>query len=91
MKQVNEEEFVEVVGNYMNKTTEITFQVPVNASRNHKANQCVEQIAQLLDLYFDTSIEDVGNINRLVDEEIVVSLRREAKSNQLDEINGGSR
>jgi hypothetical protein len=71
------------------KTTELTFTIPLNGGDNYRVNECVEQIAQLLDLYFDTSIEDVDNINRLVDEEIVASWRRE-RDNQV-EINGGSK
>ena len=52
-------------------------------------NECVEQIAQLIDQYFGTTIEDVTRINDLVDQEIVASWRRE-RDNQV-EINGGSK
>ena len=52
-------------------------------------NECVEQIAQLIDQYFDTAIEDVSNINSLVDQELIGSWRRE-RENQV-EINGGSK
>ena len=50
-----------------------------------------EQIAQLLDLYFDTSVEDMDRINKLIDEEVVASMRREVRMNELDDINGGSK
>ena len=52
-------------------------------------NECVEQIAQLIDQYFDTEIEDVTRINDLVDQEIIRSWRGES-FNQV-EINGGSK
>jgi hypothetical protein len=71
------------------KTTEITFEVPLDGGDNYRMNECVEQIAQLLDQYFGTAIEDVSNINSLVDQEIVASWRRE-RDNEV-EINGGSK
>ena len=71
------------------KTTELTFTIPLNGGDNYRMNECVEQIAQLLDQYFDTAIEDVTRINDLVDQEIVASWRRE-RDNQV-EINGGSK
>ena len=71
------------------KTTELTFTIPLNGGDNYRMNECVEQIAQLLDQYFDTAIEDVTRINDLVDQEIVASWRRE-RDNQV-EVNGGSK
>tara|TARA_X000001036_G_scaffold27510_1_gene22830 strand:- start:7216 stop:7440 length:225 start_codon:yes stop_codon:yes gene_type:complete len=71
------------------KTTELTFQVPLNGSDNYRMNECVEQIAQIIDQYFDTAIEDVTRINDLVDQEIVAGWRGE-RDNQV-EINGGSK
>jgi len=71
------------------KTTELTFEVPLDGSDNYRMNECVEQIAQLIDQYFGTQIEDVTRINDLVDQEIVASWRRE-RDNQV-EINGGSK
>lgn len=71
------------------ETTEITFKIPLDGSDNYRMNECVEQIAQLIDQYFDTEIEDVTRINDLVDQEIVASWRRE-RDNQV-EINGGSK
>jgi hypothetical protein len=71
------------------KTDPITFEVPSNGGYNYRFNECVEQIAKLIDRYFDTDIEDVTRINDLVDQEIVSSWRKE-RDNQV-EINGGSR
>lgn len=71
------------------KTDPITFEVPSNGGYNYRFNECVEQIAKLIDRYFDTDIEDVTRINDLVDQEIVFSWRKE-RDNQV-EINGGSR
>lgn len=71
------------------KTTELTFTIPLNGGDNYRMNECVEQIAQLIDQYFDTAIEDVTRINDLVDQEIVGSWRRE-RDNQV-EVNGGSK
>jgi len=71
------------------KTDPITFKVPSNGGYNYRFNECVEQIAKLIDRYFDTDIEDVTRINDLVDQEIVSSWRKE-RDNQV-EINGGSR
>jgi hypothetical protein len=50
-----------------------------------------DQIADLIDLYFGTAIEDTTNIHRLVDEELVVAMRRQARENELENINGGSK
>ena len=71
------------------KTDPVTFEVPSNGGYNYRFNECVEQVAKLIDRYFDTDIEDVTRINDLVDQEIVSSWRRE-RDNQV-EINGGSR
>lgn len=71
------------------KTDPITFEVPSNGGYNYRFNECVEQVAKLIDRYFDTDIEDVTRINDLVDQEIVSSWRKE-RDNQV-EINGGSR
>jgi len=73
------------------KTTELTFKVPLDGGHNYKVNECAEQIAQLLDLYFDTSVEDMDRINKLIDEEVVASMRREVRMNELNDINGGSK
>jgi len=76
----------------MNYETEpITFQVPSNGGYNYRFNECVEQIAQLIDRYFDTNIDYVERINSLVDQEVVDAMRKQAKQNELDNINGGSK
>ena len=72
------------------KTTELTFTIPLNGGDNYRMNECVEQIAQLLDQYFDTAIEDVTRINDLVDQEIVASWKEERSFAQA-EANGGSK
>ena len=72
------------------KTTEITFEVPLDGGDNYRINECVEQIAQLIDQYFGTAIEDVTRINDLVDQEISSSWKQERSFNQA-ESNGGSK
>lgn len=72
------------------KTTEITFEVPLDGGDNYRMNECVEQIAQLIDQYFGTEIEDVTRINDLVDQEISSSWKQERSFNQA-ESNGGSK
>ena len=71
------------------KTTELTFTVPLEGGDQYRIYECADQIAQLLDLYFDTSVEDMSRITDLIDEERVASWRRE-RDNQV-EINGGSK
>ena len=76
----------------MNYTTErISFDVPKNGGYNYRFNECVEQIAQLIDCYFDTKIDYVERINNLVDQEVVDAMRRQEKENELENINGGSK
>lgn len=76
----------------MNYETEpITFLVPSNGGYNYRFNECVEQIAQLIDRYFDTHVEDVSRINDLVDREVCDAMSRQAKQNELDNVNGGSK
>ena len=82
----------QTIGQSMNYETEpITFQVPSNGGYNYRFNECVEQIAQLIDRYFDTKIDYVERINSLVDQEVVDAMRRQEKENELDNINGGSK
>jgi hypothetical protein len=76
----------------MNYITEkITFSVPQNGGDNYRLYSCVDQIADLIDMYFKTAIEDTTNIHNLIEEEIKASKLREAKYNKLDDINGGSK
>jgi hypothetical protein len=72
-------------------TEEISFNVPQNGGYNYRFNECVDQIAQLIDRYFDTYVEDVSRINDLVDREVCDAMRRQAKENELENINGGSK
>ena len=73
------------------KTTELTFEVPTNGGFTYKFYECADQIADLLDMYFDTQIEDMSRITDLIDAEIKVAQDRQFKENQLDQINGGSK
>lgn len=73
------------------KTEAITFRVPQNGGDNYRLYSCVDQIADLIDMYFDTAIEDTTNIHNLIEEEIKASKLREVKYNKLENINGGSK
>ena len=76
----------------MNYITEkITFRVPQNGGFQYRMYECADQIADLLDMYFGTQIEDISRITDLIDVEIVDAMRRQAKENELENINGGSR
>lgn len=90
MKQVSGEEFLQVVEDYY-ETESITFKIPKNGGHQYRLYTCVDQIADLIDMYFETAIEDTTNIHNLIDQEIVEAMRREVKMNQLDDINGGSK
>jgi len=74
-------------------TQKISFNVPQNGGYNYRFNECVEQIAQLIDRYFDTHVDDDGiqRIQNLVNIEIKEARKRQAKQNELDNINGGSK
>ena len=73
------------------KTTELTFKVPQNGGDNYRLYSCVDQIADLIDMYFKTAIEDTTNIHDLIQKEINSSKLREVEFNELDGINGGSK
>ena len=76
----------------MNYITEkITFNVPQNGGFQYRMYECADQIADLLDMYFGTQIEDISRITDLIDDEIVDAMRRQAKENELENINGGSK
>jgi hypothetical protein len=72
-------------------TEEIKFKVPQNGGHNYKMYECADQIADLIDMYFKTAIEDTTNIHDLIQKEINSSKLREVKFNQLEDINGGSK
>ena len=76
----------------MNYTTEkISFNVPQNGGDQYRLYECVDQVADLIDLYFGTAIEDTTNIHNLIEQEIKTSKLREVEHNRLENINGGSR
>ena len=72
-------------------TEEIKFRVPQNGGEQYRLYECVDQIADLIDMYFGTAIEDTTNIHDLVQKEINSSKLREAEYNRLENINGGSK
>jgi len=53
---------------------------------------CTEEIATTIEKYYpEIYIEDMDNINTLLQKEIYEAKLNQAKQNQLDDINGGSR
>jgi hypothetical protein len=72
-------------------TEEIKFRVPQNGGEQYRLYECVDQIADLIDMYFGTAIEDTTNIHDLVQKEINSSKLREVEYNRLEDINGGSK
>ena len=72
-------------------TQKISFNVPQNGGFKYRFYECADQIADLLDLYFGTQIEDISRITDLIDDEIKVAQDRQAKENYLENINGGSK
>ena len=73
------------------RTEAITFKVPQNGGHQYRLYECVDQIADLIDMYFKTAIEDTTNIHNLIEEEIKASKLREVGHNRLEDINGGSK
>ena len=72
-------------------TEEIKFRVPQNGGDQYRLYECVDQIADLIDMYFHTAIEDTTNIHNLIEKEIKASKLREVEHNRLANINGGSK
>jgi hypothetical protein len=72
-------------------TEEIKFKVPQNGGDNYRLYSCVDQVADLIDMYFKTAIEDTTNIHDLIQKEINSSKLREVEHNRLEDINGGSK
>ena len=70
-------------------TEEIKFRVPQNGGDQYRLYECVDQVADLIDMYFGTAIEDTTNIHNLIEEEIKASKLREVEHNRLENINGG--
>ena len=58
---------------------------------NTEENELIEKIANLLDKYLETTIEDLTNINNLVELEKKEARLQQLLQNNLDEINGGSK
>lgn len=54
-------------------------------------NELTEKIANLLDEYLETEIEDLTNIIKLVDAEKKEAKLKQQMQNNLDEVNGGSK
>ena len=53
---------------------------------------CIEEIATTIENYYpEIYIEDMNNINTLLQKEIDVAKLNQAKQNELEDINGGSR
>ena len=53
---------------------------------------CTEEIATTIENYYpEIYIEDMENINTLLQKEIDVAKLNQAKQNELEDINGGSR
>ncbi len=54
-------------------------------------NELIEKIANLLDEYLETEIEDLSNIDNLVQLEKKEARLQQLLQNNSDEINGGSK
>jgi len=53
---------------------------------------CTEEIANVIEKHYpEVYIEDMERVNSLVDQEIVDAMRKQAKENYLENINGGSK
>lgn len=73
------------------QTEKMIFRIPQNGGFKYRFYECADQIADLIDRYFDTQIEDVSRITDLIDDEIKIAMDRQFRENQLDNINGGSK
>ena len=62
-----------------------------NKEMNNKKEDCVDDIANIIEKYFELNIEDISKISGLVDEMIKESNIQQEKENLANEINGGSR
>ena len=69
-------------------TEEIKFRVPQNGGFQYRMYECADQIADLLDMYFDTQIEDISKITDLICSEIKVAQDKQAKENYLEKKQG---
>ncbi len=58
---------------------------------NTEENELIEKIANLLDKYLETTIDDLTNIDNMVQLEKKEARLQQLLQNNLDEVNGGSR
>ena len=58
---------------------------------NFQENELIEKIANLLDEYLETTIDDLTNIDNMVQLEKKESRLQQLLQNNLDEVNGGSK
>ena len=58
---------------------------------NSQENELIEKIANLLDEYLETTIDDLSNIDNMVQLEKKEARLQQLLQNNSDEINGGSR
>ena len=54
-------------------------------------NELAEKIANLLDEYLETTIDDLSNIDNMVQLEKKEARLQQLLQNNLDEVNGGSK
>ena len=58
---------------------------------NTEENELIEKIANLLDEYLETTIDDLTNIDNMVQLEKKEARLQQLLQNNLDEVNGGSK
>jgi len=58
---------------------------------NTEENELIEKIANLLDEYLETTIDDLSNIDDMVQLEKKEARLQQLLQNNLDEVNGGSK
>ena len=54
-------------------------------------NNLIEKIAQLIDEYLETEVEDLSHIDKMVQMQKQEAKKLQEKNNALDAINGGSK
>ena len=54
-------------------------------------NDLIEKIAQLIDEYLETELEDLSHIDKMVQIQKQEARKLQEKNNALDAINGGSK
>lgn len=54
-------------------------------------NDLIEKIAQLVDEYLETEVEDLSHIDKMVQIQKQEARKLQEKNNALDAINGGSK